>query len=191
MIDFNAKLGHFPYRPVEGLEALLRAMDRHGVEMALVSSLQAVFYLNPQDGNDELAAALAPHRDRFLLSAVLRPNFTGWQDDLLRCAEDYGARAVLLYPQYHRYELRRRRPASWSRSPTNWAFLYACNAGSKTAAAVLPREPAGGWTRWRRSSAWPGSRSWPGTRFGEPDMLGDPAPKLLFRHLELREHARS
>ena len=52
-----------------------------------------------------LAAALAPHRDRFLLSAVLRPNFTGWQDDLLRCAEDYGARAVLLYPQYHRYEL--------------------------------------------------------------------------------------
>ena len=99
MIDFNAKLGHFPYRPVEGLEALLRAMDRHGVEMALVSSLQAVFYRNPQDGNDELAAARAPHRDRFLLSAVLRPNFTGWQDDLLRCAEDYGARAVLLGAQ--------------------------------------------------------------------------------------------
>ena len=70
MIDFNAKLGHFPYRPVEGLEALLRAMDRHGVEMALVSSLQAVFSLNPQDGNDELAAALAPHRDRFHLYAV-------------------------------------------------------------------------------------------------------------------------
>ncbi len=181
MIDFNAKLGHFPYRPVECLEELLRAMDRHSVEMALVSSLQAVFYLNPQDGNDELAAALAPHRDRFLLSAVLRPNFTGWQDDLLRCAEDYGARAVLLYPQYHRYELL---------SPeTGELVAFAHELGLPVCVQCCLEDPRLQFYREIIPPVAPDTmaafvKAWPrvtivalGLRFGEPDMLGDPLPR--------------
>ncbi|MBN2307913.1 MAG: amidohydrolase family protein [Candidatus Hydrogenedentes bacterium] len=105
MIDFNAKIGHWPYRPVKGLDALLEAMDAHGVERAVVSSLNAVFYLNPQDGNDELAAAVGGHRDRLVPLAVLRPGFTGWEDDLAACLDEAGMAGVVLYPNYHRFDL--------------------------------------------------------------------------------------
>ena len=105
MIDANVKLGHWPYRPARGFDALLPTMDTHGIARAVVSSLNAVFYLNPQDGNDEVAAWTKPHRDRLTPLAVLRPNFTGWRDDLARCLDDYGMKGVVLYPNYHRFEL--------------------------------------------------------------------------------------
>ncbi|HOZ45410.1 MAG TPA: amidohydrolase family protein [Candidatus Hydrogenedentes bacterium] len=105
MFDFNAKLGHWPYRPVRGLDALLAAMDARGVERAAVSSLDAVHLFNPQDGNDALDRVIAAHRDRFVPFAVLRPTITGWFDDLRRCVDSYGMRGLVLYPNYHRYEL--------------------------------------------------------------------------------------
>jgi uncharacterized protein len=105
MIDVNVKLGHWPYRPLRGPDSLLETMDAHGIARAVVSSLNALFYLNPQDGNDEVAAWAKPHRDRLIPLAVLRPNFTGWQDDLTRCIDDYGMKGVVLYPNYHRFDL--------------------------------------------------------------------------------------
>lgn len=105
MFDINVKLGHWPHRPVRGLDALLRYMDSNDVSGAAVSSLSSVNYLNPQDGNDELAKLIAPHRDRLVLLAVIRPDFTGWRDDFMRCVDEYGARGVVLYPNYHRYAL--------------------------------------------------------------------------------------
>lgn len=105
MFDINAKLGHWPYRPVRGLDALLRAMDELRVERAAVSSLSAVHFLNAQDGNDELAGLIAQHRDRLVPFAVLRPNFAAWEDDLKKCLEDYEMKAVVLYPNYHEFEL--------------------------------------------------------------------------------------
>jgi predicted TIM-barrel fold metal-dependent hydrolase len=105
VFDFNARLGHWPYRPVKGFDELLRQMDQYGIERAGVSSLNAVHYLNPQDGNDELARAIAAHRDRLIPFAVLRQNFAGWDDDLERCVGEFGVRAVVLYPNYHRFGL--------------------------------------------------------------------------------------
>ncbi len=105
MFDFNAKLGHWPYRPVKGLYDLLTTMDQLGVEHAAVSSLSAVHYLNPQDGNAELAKLTAPHRDRLLPFAVLRPNFTGWLDDLRACLDEFRMSGAMLYPNYHEFRL--------------------------------------------------------------------------------------
>ncbi|MCP4640887.1 MAG: amidohydrolase family protein [bacterium] len=105
MIDFNVKLGHWPYRPVKQLDALLTQMDRLGIEKAVVSSLHSVFYLNPQDGNEELYAAVAPHADRLMPFAVVKPNFTLCEEDLAKCLGAYGMRGVVLHSNYHRYEL--------------------------------------------------------------------------------------
>ena len=105
MFDFNAKLGHWPYRPVRGLDTLLRAMDEFGVEQAVVSSLSAVHFLNPQDGNGELVDLIAPHRDRLIPFAVLRPNFTGWEADLETCRDEFAMKGVVLYPNYHEFAL--------------------------------------------------------------------------------------
>ncbi len=104
MIDFNTKLGHFPYRPVEGIEDLLRAMDAHGVERAVVSSLNAIFYFNPQDGNEDLAKLIAPHRERFIPFAVLKPTFSGWRHDLARCVDELGMAGLVLHPSHHQYD---------------------------------------------------------------------------------------
>lgn len=105
MFDVNARLGHWPYRPVKGLDELLWRMDEYGIERAAVGSLNAVFYLNPQDGNEELAREIEGHRDRLAPMAVLRPNFAGWQDDFRRCADEYGVKGVVLLPNYHRFAL--------------------------------------------------------------------------------------
>jgi hypothetical protein len=105
MFDFNVKLGHWPYRPVRGLDALLDAMNELGVERAAVSSLNAVHYLNPQDGNVELVRCIENHRNRLIPFAVIRPNFTGWETDLGVCLNQYGMKGIVLYPNYHEFDL--------------------------------------------------------------------------------------
>lgn len=105
MFDFNAKLGHWPYRPVRGLHDLLREMDALGIEQAAVSSLSAVHYLNPHDGNRELVSLIASHRDRLIPFAVLRPGFSGVLDDFRACCDEFGMRAVVLYSNYHEFDL--------------------------------------------------------------------------------------
>ncbi|MCC6694953.1 MAG: amidohydrolase family protein [Candidatus Hydrogenedentes bacterium] len=105
MFDVNARIGHWPYRPVGTVDDLLKNMDALGISCACVSSLDAIHFLNPQDGNDSLARAIAPHRDRLVPLAVVRPEFAGWQDDLTRCLESHGMRGVVLYPNYHLYDL--------------------------------------------------------------------------------------
>lgn len=108
LFDANVKIGHWPYRPVRDGESVLRAMADLGVCAAAVSSLNAVHYLNPQDGNDELHAFVTSHFDqgvRLVPLAVLRPGFACWRDDLRRCVADYGMRGIMLYPAYHGYAL--------------------------------------------------------------------------------------
>jgi len=105
VIDLNTKLGHWPYRPVKKLDALVRAMDECGVEKSVVSSLNAVFYLNPQDGNEEVRRCIEPHDDRFIPFAVLKPTFAKWEEDLDSCLDEHEMRGVVLYPNYHRFEL--------------------------------------------------------------------------------------
>lgn len=105
MIDINAKLGSWPYRPVKDRDALLSAMDRFGIERAAVSSLSAVHFLNPQDGNEALIQEVRPHLDRFTPFAVIRPNFALWEEDLSRCLEAFGMQGVVLHPNYHEFSL--------------------------------------------------------------------------------------
>ncbi|MEA3365193.1 MAG: amidohydrolase family protein [Candidatus Hydrogenedentes bacterium] len=184
MIDFNVKFGHFPYRPVEGLEALLRNMDRYDVEKAVISSLNSVFYLNPQDGNDELASAIAPHGDRFIFSAVLRPDFTGWQDDLRKCVADYGAKCVLLYPQYHRYALMDEASGELIAAAGKADLVVCVQCWLEDPRRQFNREiiqPVAPATMEAFVEAHPAVPLVAlGLRFGEPDMIGDPLPDNFY-----------
>lgn len=105
MFDINARIGQWPYRPVATLDDMLRTMDEHGIERAAVSSLNAVHYFNPHDGNEELHRAVVKHGDRLIPMAVLRPNLAGWKDDLKQCFDEFGMRGLVLYPNYHRFSL--------------------------------------------------------------------------------------
>jgi hypothetical protein len=105
--DGNAWLGHFPFRPVphNTPEGLLRLMDKHGIDKAVVSSLHSVFYRDAHRGNEELAGWVAPYRDRLIPCATLNPAYPGWERDLRQCREEWGLRGLRLFPLYHNYAL--------------------------------------------------------------------------------------
>ena len=107
LIDCNAWLGHYPFRAVPDTTAdgLLRLMDRHGIEQAVVSSLHSVFYTDAHGGNEELAQWVRPHRDRLIPCATLNPAFPGWQRDLRQCREEWDMRGLRLFPSQHRFSL--------------------------------------------------------------------------------------
>lgn len=107
LIDANAWLGHYPFRalPDNTPDALLRLMDRHGIDQAAVSSLHSVFYTDAHSGNEELARWVRPHRDRLIPCATLNPAFPGWERDLSQCCDEWSMRGLRLFPAHHRYAL--------------------------------------------------------------------------------------
>jgi predicted TIM-barrel fold metal-dependent hydrolase len=106
-IDTNAYLGFYAFRQLRHntADALLRLMDEKGIDKAMVSSASAVTYRNTQPGNEEVAAAAGPHRDRLIPFAVINPFYAGWQDDLRTCQEEFAMKGLRLYPKWHNYSL--------------------------------------------------------------------------------------
>ncbi len=107
VIDVNAYLGHWPFRQLRHntVSGLLKLMDENGIDKAMVSSINAIFYKDCHSGNEELAAETKAHRDRLIPLATLNPQYAGWKDDLKQCHEDFGMAGFRLFPHYHDYKL--------------------------------------------------------------------------------------
>lgn len=107
IIDVNAYVGPFAFRSLPNRTAadLLRLMDRKRIDRALVSSAAAITYRNAQAGNEELSAEVSAHADRLIPCAVLNPAYAGWREDLKICRQQFGMKAVRLYPRWHNYKL--------------------------------------------------------------------------------------
>jgi uncharacterized protein len=107
IIDVNAYLGHFAFRRLRHntAESLLKLMDARKIDRAVVSSASAITYRNVQSGNEEIDGELKAHRDRLIPVAVINPSYTGWEDDLKTCHEQFGMRGLRLYPGWHNYRL--------------------------------------------------------------------------------------
>ena len=102
-IDVNALLGAYPFRKVPGTspEALLRAMDRSGVDAAWVSHLPSLFWRAPGDGNAWLYETVARERGgRFKPVPAVHPGLAGWEQALGEAA-DHGAPAVRCDATYY------------------------------------------------------------------------------------------
>jgi len=106
MLDVCTFVGPWPFAPLryERVDDLLRLMDRAGIARALVSPLQGAFYPDPGPANDVLASEVAAHPDRLFLAAAANPLWPGWEESLRQAREQWGARAVRLFPNYHGYE---------------------------------------------------------------------------------------
>ena len=105
MIDVNAFLGEWPFRrlPYAQPEDRLRKMDALGIEKAVVSRLENVFYKDLLVGNEELHAIVQQFPDRFIPAYTINPGFPGWEHDLEICINDFGMRNLRLHPNYHQY----------------------------------------------------------------------------------------
>lgn len=107
MFDINTTIGHWPFRhiPRQRATELRRYLQGYGVKRAAVAHNHAVFYMNSQDANVELADEIAPHCDFFVGVATLNPTYAGAVRDLETCIKDFGFRALRLTPCYHHYSL--------------------------------------------------------------------------------------
>lgn len=107
LIDVNTYIGHWPFRQLRHhtAGALVRRMDRYGIDRAVVGSIHGIFYKNAHQANEELASQTRRHADRLIPFATLNPIYPGWEEDLRRCAEQLGLCGLRLFPQYHGYSL--------------------------------------------------------------------------------------
>lgn len=107
MIDANVYLGNWPFRKLRYTThfALLDKMDALGIEKAVVSSLENVFYKDQLAGNRQLHAEVGHHADRLLPAYTINPKFPGWEEDLALCVEEFGMRVMRLHPNYHQLGL--------------------------------------------------------------------------------------
>jgi predicted TIM-barrel fold metal-dependent hydrolase len=106
-IDLHAYIGHWPFRQLRRntAEGLLGMMDQYGIDRAVVSNINGIFYKNPQSANEELAASVSRSNGRLIPFAVIDPAYTGWEYDLETCHAKLGMKGIRLYPHYHDYQV--------------------------------------------------------------------------------------
>jgi predicted TIM-barrel fold metal-dependent hydrolase len=81
-------------------EQMLRSMDKEGVDRSLLIPFPVVDDFRAQ--HDEIGAAMRQWPDRFAGAACLYPfvDESQFRDEVTRCAETYGFRALKLQPMY-------------------------------------------------------------------------------------------
>lgn len=82
-------------------DALLRRMDEYGIERSLAIPFPVVEDFRRQ--HDLIGEALKLHSDRFSGAVCLSPflPYATFREEVRRCREEYGFRALKLQPQYH------------------------------------------------------------------------------------------
>jgi predicted TIM-barrel fold metal-dependent hydrolase len=100
-IDVNSFLGSYPYRRVPGTspEALLRAMDRVGIDLAWASHLPGIFWRDPAEGNPWLYETTRRY-DRLKPIPAVHPGVSGWATVIAE-ARKAGAPAVRCDPTFY------------------------------------------------------------------------------------------
>lgn len=106
LIDTNAYLGCWPFRrtTLDSGAALRDKLRQHQVGEAWVGHLDALLHKNLSAVNARLfeeCQALDPTLFRPVGS--VHPGLPGWREDLRRCVEEFGMRAIRLHPNYHGY----------------------------------------------------------------------------------------
>jgi len=107
IVDINVLLGRWPFMPLkyEDAEGIITLMDRAGIDKAVVTSLNSVFYYDYEVGNREVGEACRQHPDRFIPFAVINPNFLNWKDHLQECVDKYEVKGIKLHADYHKFSL--------------------------------------------------------------------------------------
>jgi len=107
IVDYLAGIGSFAFRrvPDSDVQGVLEVMDREGIDVALVSALEAVMYRNVQSANELLAERIDSNRDRLIGAAVVNPTYPRAPNDAELCLTKLGMKALRLYPGYHGYRL--------------------------------------------------------------------------------------
>jgi predicted TIM-barrel fold metal-dependent hydrolase len=102
VFDTHTHIGHARHSGrTASADDLLRNMDRHGVDRSVVIPFPVVE--DHRREHDLIGRAVKAHPDRLVGAACLNPHLplSEFRDEVRRCREVYGFRAVKLQPQYH------------------------------------------------------------------------------------------
>ncbi len=103
--DFNCFSGNWPFHKVRynTVAKIAQLHKRCGIDGGLISSCEAIFYQDPYEAEVSLAREL--EGTGYYHAMTLNPTLPAWRDDLRRCVEELGIKAVRLVPGYHGYAL--------------------------------------------------------------------------------------
>lgn len=108
IIDTNIHLFDWPFRKLKYARTgpLLEKLRRHRITQAWAGSFEAVLHKQLDRVNRRLAEECRSIGDGMLLPiGSVNPAWPDWEEDLRRCAEEYGMPGIRLYPAYHGYAL--------------------------------------------------------------------------------------
>ncbi len=108
MIDFCCDIGNYAFRewPAHDTAGTLPLMDRAGIDIAVVGSIDAITYVSPHPANERLMADLNANNSdgRLIPYTTLSPVYPGVERDMQE-SKDLGFRGLKLYPSYHGYQV--------------------------------------------------------------------------------------
>jgi predicted TIM-barrel fold metal-dependent hydrolase len=107
ILDMNILLGRWPFSPLEydTVGGVLTLMDRAGIDVGVVTSLDSIFHYDCEIGNRRVGETCRQHPDRFVPLAVINPNLLSWKAHLYECLDAYGVKGIKLHPDYHKFSL--------------------------------------------------------------------------------------
>jgi hypothetical protein len=104
IVDVNTAVGRWPFCEAQSVTPprLSSLLARAGVDLALTSSLEAIFHEDPDEDNRRLFRQLRGHK-RLLPVPVINPRLADWRASVARWARK--GTAVKILPSYHAYSL--------------------------------------------------------------------------------------
>jgi predicted TIM-barrel fold metal-dependent hydrolase len=108
IVDTNVHLFDWPFRKLKygRTDALVAKLRRHRITQAWAGSFECVLHKQLDRANQRLADECRTRGAGMLIPVgSVSPARPDWAEDLRRCHEQYGMRAIRLYPAYHGYTL--------------------------------------------------------------------------------------
>lgn len=109
-IDINNHVGQWPYKKLiyDDCKTLTERMDRFGIDVSIITSLNGIHYKNTQSANRDVFRdwnSSGIFKERLIPYGVINPTYAGWQYDLRQCLEEFDMKGIAVYPKYHDYTI--------------------------------------------------------------------------------------
>jgi uncharacterized protein len=102
IIDVNAFIGQWPFYALSDCttEVFKRTLDKHNIQLALVSSLDGIFHHDPQFANERLLEETVADY-RIINVPVINPELPSWEKILDRDLKLHPIAGIKILPNYH------------------------------------------------------------------------------------------